>query len=249
MIPLLRTELLKVRSTRTGVAGVLAAPAIAVFVTVAVLGAAGKNGNDPLQSATLVQVVGAPAGVITVAALLLGVLSVTGEYRHQTITTTFLATPRRDAVVAAKLFAALVVGAAMGVASVALSVAIAGPWLTTHHVGLQLGASVVSVAAGVVASTALFGALGVAVGALVRNQTAAMVGVLVWLLAVEGIVRDVFSRSELVRWLPAAAGRALVQPLDQRGALSGAAAAAVFVGYVVALAAAGVGVTRRRDIT
>jgi ABC-2 type transport system permease protein len=249
MIRHLRTEVLKQRSTRAGIVGVVAAPAIAALVALAVLGAAGTNGKDPLQPATLVQVVGAPASVITVVALLLGVVAVAGEYRHQTITTTFLATPRREVVVVAKLLALLLVGAVTGFASVAVPIGIAGPWLAVHQVGLHLDADLVRVAAGVVGSTALCGALGVAVGTLVRYQTTAVAVVLAWMLAVEGVLHDVFSRWRLVEWLPAAASRTLVQPQHGHVGLSAAVAAVVLVGYVLALGTVGVVVTLRRDIT
>src|SRR5688500_711995 len=100
-----RTELLKQRTTRTFVAGIAAAASVAGLITVAILGAAGKQDNDPLGPASLVQAIGAPANVITVIALMLGILGMTGEYRHQTITTTFLPTPRRRNVILAKLIA------------------------------------------------------------------------------------------------------------------------------------------------
>ena len=61
MTHLIRTELLKQRTVRLFVAGVLAAPVVAGLVTVAVLGAAGHQGNDPLSPASLVQTVGAPS--------------------------------------------------------------------------------------------------------------------------------------------------------------------------------------------
>ena len=91
---LIRTELLKQRTLRPTLVGVIAAPAVAALVTVAIYQAAGRNGNDPLGRDSLVQAVGAPASIVTVIALILGVLAMTGEYRHQTITTTFLAWPR-----------------------------------------------------------------------------------------------------------------------------------------------------------
>jgi ABC-2 type transport system permease protein len=86
---LVRTELLKQRTTRTGVAGILAAPALAGLMTSAILGAAGKQGNDPLGPDSLVQAVGAPAAAVTIVTLFLGLLATAGEHRHQTITTTY----------------------------------------------------------------------------------------------------------------------------------------------------------------
>ena len=170
---LVRTELLKQRTTRTFVAGICAAPAVAGLVTIAILSAAGKQGNDPLGPDSLVHVIGGPAGVITLIAALLGVLGMAGEYRHQTITTTFLASPRRRDVVVAKLVAHSLAGALMGLLSLAVSVAIAVPWLRATGVDVYLDGEGVRVAAGLVASTALYGALGVSIGALLRNQTIA----------------------------------------------------------------------------
>jgi ABC-2 type transport system permease protein len=244
----IRTELLKQRTTRTSLAGIAAAPIVAALVTVAVYGAAGKQGNAPLGPDSLVQALGAPASVITLIAVLLGVVGAAGEWRHQTITTTFLATPRRRDVVVAKLLAHLATGAMMGVLSLAASAGIAVPWLRSERVAVVVDGEVLSISAGVVLLTALYGALGVAVGALVRNLTAAAAVVLVWLLAVEGLVSEVFHRSEFVHWLPAAAGRALVGAADRSHGLSGPVAAAVFTAYVGVLAVLAARLTLSRDI-
>jgi ABC-2 type transport system permease protein len=246
---LVRTELLKQRTTRTFVGGIAAAPVIAGLVTIAILSAAGKQGNDPLSPDNLVQVLGAPAGAITLIAILLGVVGTAGEYRHQTITTTFLASPRRRDVVVAKLAAHSITGAVMAVLSLAVSTAIAVPWLRSSGVDIHVGGDTIRVAAGLVVSTALYAALGVSVGALIRNQTAAAAAVLVWLLAVEGLIGDLLGRSELVRWFPAAAGRGLVHVGPSGGNLSSPVAAAVFSAYVVVLATAGARLTLHRDIT
>ena len=246
---LIRTELLKQRTTRTLVAGIAAAPVIAALVTMAILSAAGTQGNDPLGPDNLVQVLGAPAGVITVIAILVGVLGTAGEYRHQTITTTFLASPRRRDVVMAKLAAHSLTGAAMALLSLAVSTAIAVTWLRSSGVDIHVGGDAIRVAAGLVVSTALYAALGVSIGALIRNQTAAVAAVLVWLLAVEGLIGDLFGRFEFVRWLPAAAGRALVHVGPTGDNLSPPVAAVVFGAYVVVLGAAGLRFTIRRDIT
>ena len=246
---LIRTELLKQRTTRTFVAGIAAAPVVAGFITVAILSLSGKEGNDPLSSDSLVHVIGGPADVITLIAVMLGVLGMAGEYRHQTITTTFLATPRRRDVVVAKLAAHAVTGALMGVLSLLVSTAIAVPWLYASDVDVHLDGQTATVAAGLIVSAALYGALGVSVGALLRNQTTAAAAVLVWLLAVEGLIADLLHRAAFTQWLPAAAGRALVHVGDGGDGLAVPAAAAVFTLYVAALAAAGTRLTLQRDIT
>ncbi len=246
---LVRTELLKLRTTRTFVAAICAAPVVAGLITIAILSAAGKQGNDPLGPNSLLQVMGGPAAVITLIAVLLGVLGMAGEYRHQTITTTFLASPRRRDVVIAKLVAHALAGALMGLASLAVSVAIAVPWLRASGVDVHLDGEGARVAVGLIASTALYGSLGVSIGALVRNQTIAASLVLTWLLAVEGIIGDLLRDAAVVRWLPAAAGRALVHIGPGGDGLAVPAAAGIFAVYIAVFAAAGIRLTVDRDIT
>ena len=246
---LVRTEMLKQRTTRTLLGGIATAPIVAGLVTIAILDAAGKHGNDPLSADNLVQVLGAPASAITLIAILLGVFGTTGEYRHQTITTTFLASPRRRDVVIAKLAAYSITGAEMAVLSLTVSTAIAVPWLHSSGVDIHVGGDTIRVAAALVVSTALHAALGVSIGALIRNQTAAATAVVAWMLAAEGLIGDLLGRHDFARWFPAAAGRALVHVGPTGDNLSSPVAAAAFSAYVVVLAAAGTRITIRRDIT
>ena len=246
---LVRTELLKQRTARTFVAGICAAPMVAGLITIAILSLSGKQGNDPLGPDTLDHVLGGPAAVITVIAALLGVLGMAGEYRHQTITTTFLASPRRRDVVVAKLVAHSLTGALMALLSLAVSAAIAVAWLHASGVDVHLDGQGVRVAAGLLVSTALYGALGASIGALLRNQTTAAAVVLIWLLAVEGFISDLFHGAAVVRWLPAAAGRALVHVGPSGDRLAAPTAAAIFALYIVGFATAGARLTRNRDIT
>jgi len=185
MNQLVRTELLKQRTTRVPLVGICAAPVVAGLITVAILSYSGKEGNDPLGPDTLHQVIGGPADVIVVIAVLLGVLGMAGEYRHQTITTTFLASPRRRDVVVAKLVAHSLIGLVMGLLSLAVSAAIAIPWLLSSEVDVRFDAATARAAVGLLVATALYGALGVAIGAVIRNQTTAAAVVLIWILAVE----------------------------------------------------------------
>jgi ABC-2 type transport system permease protein len=57
-------------------------------------------------------------------ALVLGVLVITGEYRHKTVTPTFLAEPRRSRVVGAKLGTGFVGGLALGVVTMLVGLVI-----------------------------------------------------------------------------------------------------------------------------
>jgi ABC-2 type transport system permease protein len=246
---LIRTELLKQRTLRTFRIGVAAAPLIAALITIAILSAAGHQGNAPLSEGSLVEAIGGPVSVITVISLILGVLGMAGEYRHKTITTTFLATPRRRDVVIAKLAAHATTGAVIGALSLIVSAAISIVWLRADHVAVNIDGDVVRVAVGVVASSALFGALGVSVAALVRNQTAACAAVLVWVLAVEGIVGDVFHGSAFVRWLPIAVAHAIVRSGSPGAGPSVPVAAAAFTAYVAAFAVAATRMTLQRDVT
>jgi hypothetical protein len=246
---LVRTELLKQRTIRTFLFGMALAPVVGVLVTFANYSVAGKQGNEPLGEHSFVQALGAPASVITLAALLFGLLGMTGEYRHHTATTTFLVTPRRGRVVVAKLVAHGVTGALMGLAALAAVGLVAVPWLVSNDVAVHIDGDALRVAAGMVIAPALYGALGVSVGALIRNQTMAIGAVLVWVLAVEGIVGDVLHSSAFVRWLPSAVGGDLTHAGGGSPDLAMPIAAAAFVAYVVAFAFAGVRLTARRDIT
>jgi len=246
---LVRTELLKLRTSRTLVAGICTAVTVAALATIAILSSAGKQGNDPLGPDSLIHVFGGPAAVITVVAMLLGVIGMAGEYRHQTITTTFLAWPRRRDVVVAKLLAHALIGALLASLSLAVAAGIAVPWLRASGVEIGLGGEGLRVAAGLVASTALYGSLGVSIGALIRNQTTAVAVVLIWLLAVEGFISDLAHGAAVVQWLPAAAGRALVHIGPSNDGLPVLAAAGIFALYIAGFAAAATRLTVARDIT
>lgn len=244
---LVRTELLKQRTTPSIVLGVVAAPVIGVLVAIANLSTAGEMDNPPLDADSFVGIVGASASIVTLIAVLIGIIGMAGEHRHRTITTTYLATPRRARVLAAKVVAHALTGALLAVACIATSVAVAVPWLHGEGVPATVDGRVLSVAAGVVIATALYGALGVAVGALVPNLTAAVAVVLVWLLAVEGIVEQVLGDAAFVDWLPAAVAR----DVFQRGTdgIAPPVAALAFTAYVTVAALAASRLTIPKDIS
>ena len=92
--------------------------------------------------------------------------------------------------------------------------------------------------------------IGVAIGAVVRQQIAAVVGVMVWMLAVEHIV--IASYPSVGQWLPVGATSSVMQ-LDQANGLDGQPTSAstgglVLLGYTSAAIALALLLTPKRDI-
>ena len=248
MTRLVRAELAKLRTVRLfyGVAAAMAA--FGALTVVANVTSAGQQGNPPLSADDLPAVVGAPATMLAGAALLLGILGMAGEFRHHTITQTFLTTPDRGRVVAAKLAAYMLAGIAVAVLTLAVTMAVALPWLSAKGLAVSvLDGDLGRVLAGTLLAAGLCGLLGVGVGALVRNQVAALVGVLVWVVVVEGLLLNLLNAPSLGKWLPSAVAAALTNPGGDH--LSRWAAALLFAAYGFAFALAGTRFVVRRDIT
>ena len=249
MTALLRAELLKVRTTRLVLGLLAAAVGVVVLGVVASILTAGEGGTPPLDTGEGVRNVFGNAGAASVLALVMGILVVTGELRHGTITQTFLLTPRRPLVVAAKLAAMVVVGLVFGTVASAVSLAVAVPWLAAKDVSLgAMGGDVATVLLAALLSCALYGLIGVGVGALVRNQVAAVVFALVWEFVLAGIV--VALLPAVGRWLPQGAARALSQETLTDGSLLPPwAGGVVLVAYAVVFSALGARLLVRRDVT
>src|SRR5262249_54303892 len=130
--------------------------------------------------------VGSIAGIFSALA---GGMLITSEYRHGTIKPTFLFDPRRSHVLAAKAAASLLTGVAFGLVGEALGYGIGA--LALHARGipfaLSTGQTVLLIGGGL-AAVALWGVIGVAVGAIVRSQVGTIVGLLTWGLAVDGLL-------------------------------------------------------------
>lgn len=245
MKDLLAAEWLKLRTTRL-LAGI--APAAVAISAAAVAGAtlsadrAGVDLTDTEGVRRALHVSGTGALVV----LVLGIVMAAGEFRSQTATDTFLTTPRRGRVVVAKMAVAAVVGAGIGFLGAATCLATAVLLYRREGVAFP-GESreVWFTLGGAVVYAATFALIGVAVGSVVRNQTAAVVGAIGWVLVVEQVLITA-AASPLTRWLPAAAGQAIVRT-PSPGLLSPPAGVAVILAYGVAIGLAGIVVTSRRD--
>jgi ABC-type transport system involved in multi-copper enzyme maturation permease subunit len=192
---------------------------------------------DTLESAT----------IAVFLALLYGVVGIAGEYRHGTITPTFLATPLRERVLGAKLLVYASVGLVLVAFALLLALAMAVPWFAAKNIDYSLGDRDVALfVVGLLAAAALWGALGVAYGSVVPNQVGALVTALIWLLIIENILAGLVP--EVARFTPGKAAQALMR-VEVEDLLTMWAAAVVTIGYIAALAAIGATVTMRRDVT
>ena len=246
MIRLVRAELTKLATTRLSYGLAAAMAAFAVLTVAANL--LDRQDAPPLSADHFPMLVGGPVTLLSGAALVLGIVGMAGEFRHQTVTQTFLVTPDRGRVVAAKLVAYPLAGIALALVILAFTAAVAAGWLAAKGITPSLlDARLVRVLLGAVLAAGLCGLLGVGVASLVRNQVAALVGVAVWVLVVEGLLMSLLHAPSLGRWLPSAAAAALTNPGG--AGLSRLAGALLLAAYALGLALIGTRLVVRRDIT
>lgn len=192
--------------------------------------------------------------------LIVGTLLVTGEFRHKTLTPTFLATPRRGIALAAKVLAGLVVGALFGITGVLATVGLGAATFGLFGVDAALAEPETWASAGrMILALILWVLVGIGVGTLVRNQIGAVVGILAFTQFVEPIARLgaglVDGLDGVVRFLPGAASDALAGD-SIFSAMSGSGAEAlpwwggglVLAAYAGALLLIGYAVSWRRDV-
>jgi ABC-2 type transport system permease protein len=244
MTTLIRNEFTKLRTVR-GPWLLVAIQQVVIVAGVSGLAVAlGDLGSRRVMLGLL-----AHAGVASaLLTLVLGITAVAGEYRHKTITDTFLATPRRGRVVAAKLIAYTIAGVGLGVISAGTGLVTTGAWLAADGSRLDLGDSGVwRVMAGVVALNAAYAAIGVSLGALVRNITGTVIVALTWIALVETTVANLLG--DLGRWLPNRAGMALNDMPGAMAMLPQWGGGLVLAGYAAAFVLAALATTVRRDVT
>lgn len=248
MSGLLRSEWLKLRTTRTPLWMTLA---LLVIVGIGAATFAGGTPDADLPDQDWPENLATAASVATWVALLFGILLMTGEYRHGTITPTFLVSPRRERVLAAKVLVAALAGVLLAALAALVAVAVALPWLSARDVTVSTGGLTENGVA-LAVSAAFWGALGVGVGALLRNQVLAVVLALVWVFVGEMLIRgllDLAGADAVANYLPQAALGALIGADVGDDAPHRLIAGLVSLGYVLGTAALAFVVTIRRDIT
>ncbi len=243
MIDLVAAEWLKLRTTRLIHGMIPAAVAISLAAVAGTVLSADDTGA--LESTEGIRRALAVTGAGAILVLVVGIIISAGEYRHGTAADTFLTTPRRHKVLAAKLAVGGGVGLAAGAVISVACVGIAGLLYNVKGATFPFDDGEVWLTlAGTLVYTTLFAVVGVALGSLVRNQTLAVAGALAWFAVIEHTLVNL--APDVGRWLPAAAGEAIVRaPLD--GLLSPLAGTALLAAYGAAIAFAGIRVEATRD--
>jgi ABC-2 type transport system permease protein len=183
MIRLVRSEALKIRTTQVWFWLLLAAIAITALLVIGQLAS-----SDGVQNSSDVFDLFTASGTAYVVVFVLGVLGVTTEYRYQTITPTVLATPSRWALVSAKMIVYALLGAVFALVCVIVQVAIALPWLSAKNIDITSESHLPRALFGVFLVVALFGIIGLGIGALLRNQIVAVSVGVIFLVVLENIV-------------------------------------------------------------
>lgn len=195
--------------------------------------------------------------------VIFGAMSITSEVRHRTLGTVFLGTPNRSVVLAAKAVAGLVIGAVYGIAGLVGSVGLGAPVLLAVGDETRLGDGDTWAMFGrIVLAMALWGVVGVALGVLIPSQIGSIVTIIAFTQFVEPTLRIAAAfvdwLGELGRFLPGAAGDALVGASFFSMFAGGSGGAAplewwqgglVLAGYAVLLGAIGAATAWRRDVT
>jgi ABC-2 type transport system permease protein len=263
MIGVLRSEWLKLRTT--AIPWLLGAIALVVTGLSVLLYFVQRGSDGPIHpdgfgpptpdiphtTQQLRDLLGTGVGIY-VFALLLGVLIITVEFRHKTVTTSFLTTPHRTRFVVGKLVLAALAGAVLAV--VILGATLLGGGITLVAKGgsfSPLLRQVGAVAPGMVLVYVLFAVLGVGVGSLLTNQVAAIVACLGWFLILQNIIGAIWHGT--VKWLPGGAALAASNVSAGRRAqiflFNWWQGSLLILLYGLAFAAVGSLVLTRRDIT
>jgi ABC-type transport system involved in multi-copper enzyme maturation permease subunit len=212
----------------------------------------------------------------TVFALILGLIGGAGEFRHKTITTTYLTGSSRGTVLAAKVITYAGLGLLYGVATFAFCAL--GALASSGTDSFPSAADTLAIAAAGCAAVIMWSVLGVGIGTLASNQVVVLIVALVYTLFFEGLLSLVLRIPRLgldgvPPYLPGSGSEALQTDhgittfartfgeeafvvrgglealVGTSGQLSWLAGGVLFAGYTAAFVAGGWLAGRQRDIT
>jgi ABC-2 type transport system permease protein len=239
-----KAELLKIRSTRTTLGLLLGMVALILLFTL-LTGLLSHEGSlSGTENQRQLLSLGSLSGVFSALA---GVLLVTSEYRYGTIRPTFLFTPRREHVLGAKLLAGLLAGLVFGIVGEGVGFVLGYVILAGRGISFApSGGDVALLVLGTFGGTALWAAIGVGFGAIVRNQVGAVIGLLAWGFVVDNLLFGLVP--SVGRFTPTRAQDGLIG-LTTEHLLSPVGAGLTLVAWAALLAFVGLPLLARRDVS
>jgi ABC-2 type transport system permease protein len=242
----INSELFKLRTTRTFVVLALTALGLVLVGAVLLTSLVDFGGGEDPPYEILMFVLGP---ILRAFALIIGILAVTNEFRHGTITPTLLVVPSRTRLIAAKLVAVLAMGLALGFAGTALMV-IPGTLITGVR-DVDFGENVLSVLFGGTIATALNAAFGLGIGTLVRNQVGAIVVALIYGFMLEDLIGLIPGVEDVLPkyGLGATSQSSALGDLNDTDMLAQLPAILLLALYALVFVGAGLALMRRRDVT
>jgi ABC-2 type transport system permease protein len=248
MIDQLRSELFKQRTTRT--ARVLLASMVGVTLLVVCLHVFTLKSADLSQAANQPKVFGWGTTIGALFAALAGAIGITAEFRHGTIRPTLLVNPDRARVVVAKAAAAAMAGMVIGLLAAGLVAAIGSAGFALRGIPITLDAGdFAQMIAGGAGGAALWAILGTGLGAILRGQVGAVIGLCVWLLLIENIL--IGNVPSAGKYTPGASDGAFAGLMPNAGSailLAPIVGALLLAGYAAVSAGVGLVAIERRDI-
>ncbi len=278
MVGAIQSEVRKIFSTKLWWGMGLGMAVIAFLMSMAGASLVGLTGPDG-QSSGFPEMNGPTGQIVYTAGLLgefgsmsalfplaLGVLLITTEYRHQTVTATYLATPRRWIVAIAKTLAVIVVGAVLGVVHIIAAVGGGALVLTTFKSEplLLTNSDVLASFGTSIVATVVWTLIGFGFGMLVRNQIAAVLIAVAFGFLGQFILNIAFAVLDWVtaaKFIPGNLTTGMLVTGDPTGGAAAAegggggyyfdwwVSALILIGYAAALTIAGAILSNRKDIS
>jgi ABC-2 type transport system permease protein len=244
MIRLVGSELFKLRTTRTFYGIVGGSLGLVLVIVILVTALVKFNPSDhPLEDTMNF------AAFVQPFVLVLGILCITSEFRHGTITPSLLVVPDRVRLVLSKLGASVLTGLALGLVTTVLV------YLIVKVIGglrdLDTSGDAAKLIIGGTVGTALWAALGLGIGSILRNQVGAIVGSLIYLFVLENLLQIIPGLDDIIqKYGFGGLSAGLFGNTDPGDNVLGQVPAGLLLTlYAAILVIAGILVVQRRDVT
>jgi ABC-2 type transport system permease protein len=186
--------------------------------------------DEPTEQRSILTDIGVSMSLVFAA--ISGSLAITSEFRHGTIRPTLLKHPDRTGLLVAKIATQSLIGALLAAAATSYALGVTAVFLQARGLALALDAGQIArLVIGAGLGGVGFATWGLAIGAIVRNQVSVVVGLLIWTLFIENLLRA--GMPSIGRLAPGSLARAIAA--DEAGTLT----SPTIAGLGLALVAAG----------